>query len=764
MIRDQTHVPRRLPKQEPNRTNARSIFDDVITTLRSVSTIIVRINMQISIRALEFLRAATANPLADFRDGQLEAIQHVVSGKSRLLVIQRTGWGKSFVYFISCKMLREQGGGLVLLVSPLLALMRNQIAAAERMGLKAATINSGNEEEWQDIEQRVRNDEIDILLISPERLSNAQFKSAVLDPIQAKISMLVIDEAHCISDWGHDFRTDYRLIHNVLCTLPPTTRVLATTATANDRVEKDLQHILGPNLKVMRGSLHRPSLTLQTINIESSHDRIEWLARRLSEIDGNGIIYAMTVKQTKEVSEGLQKRGLDVEAYTGQTPEKTRVRLEQKLLKNKVKALVATTALGMGFDKPDLAFVFHVAMPLSVVGYYQQAGRAGRALPSAYAVMLHGKDDLKTLDNLVKAGFPTKRDIERVKTAILNSRSGLTKEELDKKVRMRKGGLQQLLNVISKEESSPFIFKDNLWVSTGRDLGKDYWEKVKRITALRRAEIDEMQRYVDLPFGRHMQFLMTALGGNPADVTPPPLPPIPEDQPKSGAKKALPKRVKADTVEVAIDNDVDTKDLTFIKPKKMWPYQVGFSEYDKYGYIPFEHHASPGRALIKHGDNPWSRHISQCREHREPLSDDLAAICAKNIREWNPSPKATWVTCIPSLRHPTIVPDFARKVAEELGLPFHMVLSRVLDRPEQHLMLTRRKTERGTNLDGAFDVNGASIPKGNVILIDDVVYSGWTMTIAAWLLRSHGSGRVHPFAIARHVEKSTFQRRWQRRG
>lgn len=722
--------------------------------------------MQTEKRATELLRSATSNRKASFRDGQLEAIQHVMADSGRLLVIQRTGWGKSFVYFIACKLLREQGHGPALLISPLLALMRNQVEAATRMGLRAATINSGNEEEWYDIEKRVRNNEIDILLISPERLNNAQFKTAVLDPIQGKISMLVIDEAHCISDWGHDFRPDYRLIQNVLSKLPPSTRVLATTATANERVEKDLHQILGPNLTVMRGSLHRPSLTLQTINIESSSGRIEWLSRRLTEIDGHGIIYVATVKQTKEVTEALQKKGHNVEAYSGQTPEADRVRLEKMLLKNKVTALVATNALGMGFDKPDLAFVFHFAMPLSVVGYYQQAGRAGRALPAAYAVLLHGKDDIRTLENLVRSSFPALRDIKRIEAAISKSPSGLTKDELAERVRMKQSALQQLLSNVSKEESSPFALKGNVWVATGRYLGKDYWNRAKRVMALRMSEIAEMQEYVELPFGSHMQFLMSSLGSNPADVTQPPLPPLPQGKSRSAPPQSPLKTAKtvSPVVEIDVDDGADEKDATIIKPKKKWPYRVGFKRYNQHGYIAFEHHASPGRALVQYGDNGWSRHIKQCRDQGGALIGDLAILCAKNIREWNPHPKATWVTCIPSLRHPSMVPDFAQRVAEELGLPFHMVLRRVLDRPEQHLMLKHRKTERGTNLDGAFDVNGASIPRGNVILIDDVVYSGWTMTIAAWLLRSHGSGCVHPFAIARHIEEKTFQRRWKRRG
>lgn len=720
--------------------------------------------MTITQQARQLLRLATANPQADFRDGQLEAILHMMAEGGRLLVIQRTGWGKSFVYFIACKLLREQGHGPVMLISPLLALMRNQIEAAERMGLRAATINSGNEEEWEDIEQRVRDNEIDILLISPERLSNAQFRTAVLDPIHGEISLLVIDEAHCISDWGHDFRTDYRLIQHVLRTLPTSTRVLATTATANERVEKDLHQILGPNLTVMRGSLHRSSLTLQTINIESTRERIAWLSRRLTEINGHGIIYVATVKQTKEVADSLRDRGHNVEAYSGQTPEADRVRLEQMLLKNNVKALVATTALGMGFDKPDLAFVFHFAMPLSVVGYYQQAGRAGRALPSAYAVLLYGESDLTTLNNLVKMSFPARWAIDRVVKAIRAAPAGITTEELSTQVRMKGVELKRVLGTVSTEESSPFTLKGNVWISTGRDLGQEFWERATRIMALRRSEIAEMQRYVELPFGSHMQFLMSALGGNPADVTTPSLPPLPEDQPKSVTRKSRPHSAHAGVSEQAIDDEEDSQDATIIRPKKMWPYLVGFTKYNKHGYIAFEHHASPGRTLLQYGDNVWSRHIKQCRDQREPLIEDLAILCANNIREWSPSPKATWVTCIPSLRHPSMVPDFARRIAEELGLPFHMVLRRVLDCPEQHLMLKRRKTERGTNLDGAFDVNGALIPTGNVILIDDVVYSGWTMTIAAWLLRSHGAGRVHPFAIARHTEEKTLRRRWQRRG
>ena len=232
-------------------------------------------------RALELLRLGTQNPSAAFHDGQEDAIQHVVGGCGRLLVVQKTGWGKSAVYFIATKLLREEGMGPAILISPLLALMRNQIAAAERMGVRAVTINRENQAQWRLVEAALTRNEVDILLISPERLANEHFRTEVLASIAGKISLLVVDEAHCISDWGHDFRPHYRFIERILRTMPANLRVLATTATANDRVLADLETVLGPNLTVSRGGLGRPSLLLQTMRIPSQVARMAWLATHL---------------------------------------------------------------------------------------------------------------------------------------------------------------------------------------------------------------------------------------------------------------------------------------------------------------------------------------------------------------------------------------------------------------------------------------------------------------------------------------------------
>ena len=320
-----------------------------------------------------------------------------MGGDGRLLVVQKTGWGKSFVYFIATKLLREAGMGCALLISPLLALMRNQMAAAGRMGIRAETINSDNQDRWEEVERAVSRNEVDILLISPERLANERFRTEILAMAASQISLLVIDEAHCISDWGHDFRPHYRLIERMTGNLPPNLRLLATTATANNRVIEDLTEILGPDLEISRGDLNRPSLTLQTICLPTQAERLAWLAEQLPTLLGHGIIYTLTVRDAEQVSEWLKSCGLIVAAYTGETGEQ-RPELEDALLQNRVKALVATTALGMGFDKPDLAFVIHYQTPGSVVAYYQQVGRAGRALDAAYGVLLSGQEEVEIID------------------------------------------------------------------------------------------------------------------------------------------------------------------------------------------------------------------------------------------------------------------------------------------------------------------------------------------------------------------------------
>ena len=678
--------------------------------------------------ALELLRAGTGHRDTGFREGQEEAIRHVVEGRGRLLVVQKTGWGKSFVYFIATRLLREAGAGPALLVSPLLSLMRNQIAAAGRMGIRAIRITSDNREHWQDAEERLRRDETDILLISPERLGNERFRNEVLAEVAERISLLVIDEAHCISDWGHDFRPDYRRIERIARTLPANLRFLATTATANDRVMDDLATVLGPGLEVLRGDLARPSLMLRTIRLPRQSERLAWLAERLPRLPGSGIVYTLTVRDAIQVAEWLRSRGLAVESYTGQTGD-GREALEQALLENRVKALVATTALGMGFDKPDLGFVIHYQTPGSVVAYYQQVGRAGRALERAYGVLLSGEEETDITDYFIASAFPTRDEVRLVIDALEAVPAGLSIPDLLGRVNLSRGRIEKTMALLSLESPAPIAKQGTRWQLTAADLGDGFWERAERLTALRREEQRQMQEYVRLESG-HMEFLIRVLDGDPGSVRPPDLPPLPTE------------------VEPGLLQEAVTflrRTSLPIEPRKKWP-AGGMPRYGVRGMLSPEHRAEAGKALCIWGDAGWGGRVRNGKYRDGRFADDLVRACTALMAQWTPPPAPEWVTCIPSRRHPDLVPDFAERLATKMDLPFRRSLSKVEDREEQKSMAN--SVQQARNVDGSLAVSLEPLPGGPVLLVDDMVDSRWTLTVAAWLLRSNGSGEVWPLALA----------------
>lgn len=680
-------------------------------------------------RALDLLRVGSGRADASFREGQAEAIRHIVDGRGRLLVVQKTGWGKSFVYFIATKLLRDSGHGPALLISPLLALMRNQIAAANRMGVRAATINSDNMDEWKGVEAQLARDEIDILLISPERLANEYFRTQVLAGIAAQVSLLVIDEAHCISDWGHDFRPHYRLLERIVKTLPPNLRLLATTATANNRVMEDLAAVLGPRLDVSRGDLNRTSLSLQTIRLPSQAERLAWLAEQFATLRGHGIVYTLTVRDANQVADWLKSRGFNVEAYTGETGDR-REALERALLNNEVKALVATTALGMGYDKPDLAFVIHYQMPGSVVAYYQQVGRAGRALDAAYGVLLSGQEEADITDWFIRSAFPTRQEVADVLGALEEEESGLSVPELLGRVNLSKGRIEKTIALLSLEAPAPIAKQGSKWQLTAATLSEGFWARADRLTALRRDEHQQMREYVNLPFGDHMGFLIAALDGDPSFAAKPSLPPLPTSVDEMIVRDAI--------------GFLQRTSLP-IEPRKKWP-DGGMPQYGVKGAISASLQAQPGKALCVWGDAGWGSLVRQGKYHDGEFADDLVGACVKMIHEWSPQPKPTWVTCVPSLRHPNLVPDFAMRLATALGLPFQMVLAKTDSRPEQKTMAN--STQQARNIDGSLAISAQPIPNGPVILVDDMVDSRWTLTVAAWLLRKSGSGEVWPAVLS----------------
>jgi ATP-dependent DNA helicase RecQ len=689
-------------------------------------------------RALELLRQALNNPTAQFRDGQWEAISELVENRSRLLVVQRTGWGKSIVYFIATKLLREKGAGITLLISPLLSLMRNQISAAALMGVRAETINSTlTTEEWNSVQSNILLDDIDILLISPEQLGNEKFRDNILTSISQKIGLFVVDEAHCISDWGHDFRPDYRRIVRILQALPNNIPVLATTATANNRVVADIKDQLGDRLQIIRGQLTRESLQLQNIFIPSPAARMAWLVDRLPELPGSGIIYTLTIKDADRVAEWLRQNNIQAESYHSQLNLNVKIELEDRLLNNDIKVLVATTALGMGFDKPDLGFVIHYQRPGSVVHYYQQVGRAGRAVDRAYGILLSGSEDDEITNYFINNAFPLQGHVLEVIEALNSSDDGLSDNDLQSKTNLAKGRLNKILDFLSLESPSPVTKQGSKWYANPVNYQLDL-AHIKQLTEIRRQEQQQMQDYM-VSSQCLMTFLSTALD----DLDP---------QPCGKCAVCLDRDLIPTTYSpVLLEQAVRyLKHIDhLIEPRKEWSKRKDSNVLVYYafsGRIKPELQAEQGKALSLWGDEGWGKLVKQGKYKDESFNDDLVRATIEMIQRWQPDPSPTWVTCVPSLNRPHLVPDFARRLAESLQIPFYPVVTKVKQNQPQKEM--GNSYQQAHNLDGVFEIDRSQLQSGAVFLIDDMVDSRWTFTVIAALLRKAGCDRVFPLALA----------------
>jgi ATP-dependent DNA helicase RecQ len=683
-------------------------------------------------QALTYLRQAVGNSEARFRPGQWPCIEALLQQK-KLLVVQRTGWGKSMVYFVATKLLRERGSGVTLLISPLLALMRNQMAAARGLNIRAETINSSNQDDWDGIELLLADNQVDLLLISPERLANDAFRTKVLEHIADRVGLFVVDEAHCISDWGHDFRPDYRRIVRVLQALPSNIPVLATTATANDRVIRDVASQLG-NLQVQRGPLVRDSLMLQNITLPSPAARLAWLANNLPLIDGSGIIYTLTIRDAERVAEWLQHKGLNVQAYHANLANELRLELEEKLLANHVKALAATVALGMGFDKPDLGFVIHFQRPGSIVHYYQQVGRAGRALEQAYGIMLCGAEDEEITDYFIRSAFPPEAQVTQILEALENAPDGLSIPALEAQVNLRHGQIEKVIKLLSVEHPSPLVKQGSKWYATPVEYTLDQ-AKIDRLTDVRRAEQGDMLDYISTR-DCLMGFLARKL-----------------DDPQAGAcgrcancqgGPLLPMEVRPETANEA--GLFLKRSHQIIQPRKSWPSGQALPEHGFKGRIAADLQAEEGRALSIWGDAGWGALVRKGRNRDERFSDDLVEGCLQLLRTWQPSPAPTWLTCVPSIAHPDLVPDFTRRLAASLGLRFVPAVEKIRDNPSQRDM--ENSFQQAHNLDGVFYINQSRLYLEPVILVDDLIDSGWTFTVTAALLRRAGLPGVYPLALA----------------
>ena len=690
--------------------------------------------------ATAVLRQLVGRDDVTFRDGQLEAIEALVGGGRRVLVVQRTGWGKSAVYFVASRLQRAKGAGPALIVSPLLALMRDQIAAAERAGVRAVSMNSANAQEWDEVRGRLARDEVDVLLVSPERLNNPRFRAEQLPDLTRRCGLLVVDEAHCVSDWGHDFRPDYRRIKDLLGELPAGTPVLATTATANERVVHDVAEQLAAGTEgevlTVRGPLARDSLRLAVLPRSGMDRHLAWLTTHLGRLEGSGIIYTLTVSAAEDVAAALQAAGHEVAAYTGRSDAEERASMEEALRHNRVKALVATSALGMGFDKPDLGFVVHLGAPSSPVAYYQQVGRAGRATERADVVLLPGHDDVSIWKHFASSSMPREDQAAAVITALAEAGRPLSTGALETIVDIRRTRLELLLKVLDVDGAVQRV--SGGWIGTGQPWVYDA-ERYERVAAAREAEQQHMLDYIDTT-GCRMAFLQRTLDDASARDC-------------GRCDRCAGPWIDAEVADDALGSARSTLDRAGVDldPRAQWPSGMDRLGVPVKGRIPADEAMSPGRALARVTDLGWGPRLRELLSEDQPVPDQVVRAVVRVLAEWGWQTRPAGIVVVPSRSRPTLVTSLADQLGQIGRLPVLGALTPVDGGPvgepggNSAYRLAGVWERLTVDPELAHQLPGLT---GPVLLVDDVVHSRWTMTTAARALRRAGSQEVLPFALA----------------
>ena len=675
-----------------------------------------------------------AGAAAVLRDDQWTAIEALVVQRRRALVVQRTGWGKSAVYFIAAKLLREQGRGATVIVSPLLALMRNQVAAAQRAGVHAATINSGNVTEWDDIHCRVAAGELDVLLVSPERLNNPEFRDNVLPALAADAGLVVVDEAHCVSDWGHDFRPDYRRIRTLVAELGTGTPVLATTATANDRVVDDVAAQLGvggADTLVLRGGLDRESLHLSVVQVGTAAERVAWIAAQLNSLAGSGIIYTLTVAGARDLATLLKDLGHDVAAYTGATDPAEREQLEADLLDNRVKALVATSALGMGFDKPDLGFVIHLGAPASPIAYYQQVGRAGRSTASAQVILLPSPQDRDIWSYFASVAFPSEPMVRRVIEVLEQDRAQST-AALEPQVDLGRSRLEMVLKVLDVDGAVRRV--KGGWVGTGQPWVYDE-QRYRKLDEARRREQQAMLDYQATAECR-MAFLRAQLDD----------PELVDGTACGRCDNCSGERYDPQVESAAVDLAQQRLQRPGIEisPRKQWPSGMAKLGIEVSGRISDGPVA--GRVIGRLTDLGWGARLRRLLDAPdEPAPPDVLKAAVAVLAAWPWETRPVAVMGLDSASHPILIGSVTDGLAE-LGRLTNLGTLRY--RPGHRPVTAANSAYRVAALRDAWIAPDLAGVDGPILLIDDLTDTGWTLTMAARVLRQAGAEEVLPFALA----------------
>jgi len=673
-------------------------------------------------RVYEILRESYGEN-AKFREGQKEAIEAVVNRK-RTLVVQKTGWGKSLVYFLATKLLKEKKrDGITLIISPLLALMNNQIDSAQRLGLNVKTINSDNNDEWDNIISDIcDNNTVDALIISPERLANADFVKDCLDKIKNRVNLFVVDEAHCISDWGHDFRPDYRRIVKILQLLPVNVPVLATTATANDRVVNDIVAQLGENLVISRGELIRESLAIQVIKLQKKEDRLAWLAENIEKMPGSGVVYCLTKADCDLVTDWLNENNIKSEKYYADISKEYKAIILDKFQKNEIKVLVATVAFGMGYDKPDIGFVIHFQRPANIVSYYQQIGRAGRGIELAYAILLCGEEDEHINQYFINSAFPTEKDMNIVVDFITDN-PGKSISEIKGALNIRANRVEKTLKYLTVGDDiyTEYVNRKKGYYKSAKKWEPDL-ERSEGITAIRYKEMQDMDEFTKQK-GCYMKYIAEKLDDVNAKVC---------GKCSNCRGLLFDETVGAETVQRA-QQFIKSK-FGVIEPRKQFPDKTKIeSEFQFKGGIVLSNYADAGYGMA----------VQKGKYLDGYFSDELVDASVKILSEFIKNNNIEWITPVTSKRHPQLVPDFAKRLADRLGIGYFEGIKK-FNAEEQKKF--ENSDGQYKNANDSFEI--IQVKKENILLVDDMVDSRWTFTVCAMKMREMGSGDIYPFALA----------------
>ena len=660
---------------------------------------------------------------AEFRDGQYEAIEATLTQK-RTLVVQRTGWGKSLVYFICTKFMREQYRGVTMVISPLLVLMDNQIEAAEKLGLKCDALNSSVKDRRKDIISSLENDELDMIFVTPETLFSADVQEHLKN---IKIGLFVIDEAHCISDWGHDFRLEYGKLNDVIKSLPDNVPILCTTATANDRVVEDVDNQLGGATCISRGPLSRKSLSIQVLKMQSRIERYAWLLENIPKLPGSGIIYCLTQRDCDYLSDFLNKNGISAAAYYsrsgGEEAEKLNTEAIEKFSRNEIKAIVATIKLGMGYDKGDIAFVIHYQIPENIVSYYQQIGRAGRNIDDAYTFLMCGEEDRDIIDYFIKTAFPKKEETDAVMD-IISRNDGIKQSQLESELNIRRNRMKKSIMFLSHDG---FIRKDgSQYYATAKKYvyNKEHYDK---ITAMRIKEAEQMRELIDTD-KCYSRFAVNCLDDFTA-----------EDCGRCAnclGHDILPSKASSESIKKAADY-VDGQRFT-IEPRKKW------ADLDVTGKSIIQFQNQNGICLSRYGEAGYGELVKRGKYETKRFSEELVGKSAAMLSEFVRKNDIECMCPVPSLRS-NIVSDFAKRLAEALKIEYAELLVKKDAPPQKNMENSVHQCKNAFN--SFFASESEDLPK-NLLLVDDIVDSKWTFTVCGYKLMEAGCEKVYPYALA----------------